>query len=292
MITDGEWMDYDNDKKPDLVLTGEYMPIRIFHNEGGAFKEITRSAGLQKTNGWWNRLVITDINKDGYPDIIAGNHGLNSRFKATEEKPVSMYVSDFDDNGSVEQIVTCFNKDSSYPMILRHDLVGILPYLKNKYLKYENYKEQTMQDIFTPAQLSKALKLDAYEMRSCVFINNKNGTFTKKALPLPVQVSPMYGICVEDVDGDGNMDILMGGNFYESKPEVGIYDASYGAYLKGDGQGNFIDGDPGKTSIHIRGPVRDILTINTNREKLVLFLLNNSSPVIYRVTNNIKLTGK
>src|SRR5215208_7213896 len=99
-------------------------------------------------------------------------------FKASQTKPVSMYVSDFDNNGSVEQIVTCYNGDSSYPMLLRHDLVNVLPYLKKKYLKYESYKNQTMEDIFTKEQLSNAIKLDAREMRSSVIINNGNNTFT------------------------------------------------------------------------------------------------------------------
>jgi hypothetical protein len=177
MVTDAAWLDYDNDKKPDLVITGEYMPIRLFHNENSTFKEVTAPAGLSKTNGWWNRIVITDLNNDGYPDIIAANHGLNSRFKATQAKPVSMYAGDFGNNGTTQQIVTCYNGDSSYPMLLRHDLVAVLPYLKKKYLRYENYKEQTIEDIFSADQLSKAVKLDAYTMQSSVFLNNKNNLY-------------------------------------------------------------------------------------------------------------------
>ncbi|MFS2190470.1 FG-GAP-like repeat-containing protein, partial [Mucilaginibacter sp. Mucisp84] len=136
MVTDAKWFDYDRDGKPDLVTCGEYMPIRIFHNEGGRLKEVTREAGLEWSNGWWNRLEIADIDGDGYPDIVAGNHGLNSRFKATRAKPVSMYVGDFSGTGSIEDIVCTYNGDKQYPMVLRHDLVGELPYLKKKYLRY------------------------------------------------------------------------------------------------------------------------------------------------------------
>lgn len=186
-----------------------------------------------------------------------------------------MYAGDFNNDGTVQQIVTCYNGDSSYPMLLRHDLVGVLPYLKKKYLKYESYKEQTITDIFTKEQLSNAEKLDAYTMQSSVFLNNKNGTFTTKALPTAAQLSPMYGIAVEDFDKDGNTDILMGGNFYESKPEVGIYDASYGVFLKGDGKGNFTALPPQQSGISIRGAVRDIAVIKSGKKKWALIAKNN-----------------
>ena len=279
MITDGQWLDYDKDGKMDLAVTGEYMAVRLYHNEGGGrLKETTKTAGLEKSNGWWNRLAIADINGDGYPDIIGGNHGLNSRFKASETKPVSMYVSDFDENGSIEQVITCYNGDHSYPMALRHDLVLVLPYLKKKYLKYENYKLQGIEDIFTASQLSKAVKLDAYELRSCVFINDKQGGFIKQPLADAAQLSPVYGIATADVDGDGKEDIVMGGNFYESKPEVGIYDASYGVMLKGDGRGDFRAIKGSASGLHIQGAVRDMIFIETHDKTLLLVAKNNAPP--------------
>jgi hypothetical protein len=282
MVTDAKWFDYDKDGRQDLVIAGEYMPVKILHNENGRLKDVTEAAGLLKTNGWWNSIEIADINNDGYLDIVAGNHGLNSRFKATENKPVSMYVSDFDNNGSIEQIVTCYNGDSAYPMVLRHDLVNIIPSLKKKYLKYENYKEQTVQDIFTAEQLSKAVKLDAYTMQSSVFMNNKNATFTRKALPAEAQFSPMYGIAVTDFDKDGKLDILMGGNFYQSKPEVGIYDASYGVFMKGDGKGNFKVVKNKQSGFKVRGAVRDVQEVHAGKNKLTLVGLNNSAVKVFK----------
>jgi len=278
MITDAKWFDYDRDGKPDLVITGEYMPLRIFHNEGGGkLKEITEKAGLGKSNGWWNRIQIADINRDGYPDIIAGNHGLNSRFKASGVKPVTMYVSDFDENGTIEQIVCCYNGDKQYPMALRHDLVGVLPYLKKKYLRYEEYQEQSVEDIFTKDQLQKAIKLDAYEMRSSVILNNRDGTFTMKPLPTEAQFSPVYGILVKDFDGDGNPDILLGGNFYQSKPEAGIYDASYGLFLKGNGKGDFTPVGESQSGILIKGQVRDMVLLKSGKKQLVVIAMNNDT---------------
>ncbi|MCO5945741.1 VCBS repeat-containing protein [Mucilaginibacter flavidus] len=275
MVTDAKWFDYDRDGKPDLVVCGEYMPIRIFHNEGGHLKEVTREAGMEWSNGWWNRLEIADIDGDGYPDIVAGNHGLNSRFKATRQKPVSMYVGDFSRTGDIEQIVCTYNGDKQYPMVLRHDLVGELPYLKKKYLRYAQYKEQTMEDIFGTDLLQKMDKLDAYELRSSVLMNNRNGTFTMKPLPVEAQFSTVFALVVKDYDGDGKADILLGGNFYQSKPEAGIYDASYGLLLKGDGKGSFTAIKPQTSGIVIKGAVRDMKEIKAGKNKLLIVAKNN-----------------
>jgi len=295
MVTDAKWCDYDKDGKPDLILTGDYMPIRVFHNEGLGvpapvartnanvrFKEVTTTVGLAKTNGWWNRIAIADLNGDGYPDIIAGNHGLNSRFKASETKPITCYASDFDENGTVEQIVCCYNGSKQYPMALRHDLVAALPYLKKKYLRYEDYKEQTIEDIFTKEQLDKAIKLDAYELASCVFLSNGKGGFTKKALPTEAQFSTVAGIKTGDFDHDGFQDLLIGGNFYQSKPEAGIYDASYGLLLKGDGKGGLVPVPATRSGFFVKGAVRDIQTIKTKHQPIIIVAKNNDAIEIFK----------
>ncbi len=282
MITDASWEDIDGDDDPDLILVGEYIPIKVFLNQSGKLQEQTAESGLSNTEGWWNRIEARDLDKDGDIDFVVGNHGLNSRFRASIDKPVCMYVNDFDQNGTVEQIICNYYGDQSYPMALRHDLVSQIPSLKKKYLKYESYKDQTITDIFTPEQLKDAIKLDVHELRTSVLINEGGGKFSIKPLPIEAQSAPMFGIEITDMDGDGHQDILLGGNLYRTKPEVGRYDASYGVYMRGDGKGNFSFVSAKESGIKIDGEVRDILTLKSKQGDLLLISRNNDSLVAFK----------
>jgi hypothetical protein len=281
MITDALWADVDGDKDADLVVVGEYMPVKVYVNEKGLFKDATVAAGLGRSNGWWNRIKAADLDDDGDLDFVIGNHGLNSKFKASFERPLCMYVSDFDQNGSIEHLICTYNGEKSYPMILRHDLVNQIPSLKKKYLKYENFKNETLTDIFTAEQLQGAVKLNVYELRSMVAINDGHGKFTLRALPQEAQLSPVFGIAIKDFDNDGIVDILTGGNLYRVKPEVGRYDASYAALLKGEGNGNFQGVPFQKSGVNVDGEVRDILNLRSAKGDLVLFSRNNDAVIVY-----------
>lgn len=282
MITDGVWADIDGDKDHDLLIIGEYMPIKIFINNAGKLMDRTLEAGLSKSNGWWNRLEGSDLDHDGDIDFVIGNHGLNSRFRASVGQPVCMYVNDFDQNGTVEQIICTYNGVKSYPMALRHDLVKQIPSLKKKYLKYENYKDQTITDIFSPELVGQSAKLDAYEFSTSILINEGQGKFSLRPLPVEAQVSPVYGIEIADLDGDEHQDILLGGNLYKAKPEVGRYDASYGVYLKGDGKGNFKSVSSKASGIKMDGEVRDIVYVQTEQGDLILAARNNDSILAFK----------
>jgi hypothetical protein len=282
MITDGVWADIDGDNDPDLIVVGEYMPVKVFVNNNGKFTDATPEAGLEKSNGWWNRIQAADLDGDGDIDFVIGNHGLNSKFKASIEKPVCMFVNDFDQNGSIEHFICTFNGKTNYPLILRHDLVAHIPSLKKKYLKYEAFKNETLNDIFAPEQLKGALELKVFELHSVVAINDGQGKFTLRALPMEAQFSPVYGIQVADFDNDGVVDLLTGGNLFKVKPEVGRYDGSYGLLLKGDGRGNFTPVPPQTSGLHVEGEVRDIVTVQTRSGSLVIFSRNNDAVKIFR----------
>lgn len=277
MITDAVWSDYDNDGDDDLMIVGEWMPIKLFNNENGIFKEVTFQAGLAETSGWWNTLLASDIDGDGDMDFIAGNHGLNSRFRASSEKPITCYINDFDQNGSIEQIVCSYNGDKSYPIALRHDLVMQLPSLKKKYLKYENYKNQTIEDIFTKDELANALIEKVTMLESTILRNEGDGTFKIEPLPQEAQLSPVYSILIDDFDKDGIKDILLGGNLLNVKPEIGRYDASYGTVLKGLRKGGFKAVPTKESGLVLEGEVRDFELLEVGGEKILMVGRNNTS---------------
>ncbi len=238
MITDMTWADVDNDGDPDMVIVGDWMPVKIFINNNGNFKDESEAFGLLNTEGWWHTIVPKDLNNDGNIDFILGNHGLNSFFKASVNKPVTMYVNDFDLNGDIEQIICSFNGDKSYPVTIKDDLEKQIPSLATKYAKYDDFKDQTIEDIFPPEILNRSVKLEARIMESCIMINKGGKEFSLVPLAAEAQLSPVYAINADDFNKDGICDIILGGNQYRAKPQTGIFAGSYGILLQGNNEGN------------------------------------------------------
>jgi enediyne biosynthesis protein E4 len=236
----------------------------------------TADAGLSKTNGWWNDVAAADLDKDGDVDFVVANHGLNSRFRASVDKPVTMAVNDFDRNGTIEQIVSCYIGDKSYPMALRHDLIAQIPSLKKKFLKYDSYKDKTLNEIFTTDELTGVKTLEVFELASGILRNDGKGKFSFERLPVDAQFSAMYGILIKDIDQDGNNDIIMGGNLFRTKPEVGRYDASYGVVLKGDAKGNLTSLPPMESGLLLEGEVRDFSNIKIAGADVLMVARNNA----------------
>jgi hypothetical protein len=282
MITDMVWADVNNDGFPDMVIVGDWMPIKIFINENGIFKDESESYGLSNTEGWWHSIVAKDLNGDGKIDFILGNNGLNSRFKASASRPITMYVNDFDLNGSVEQIICAYNGDKSYPVAMKDDIVKQIPSLAVKFKKFEDYKDATIEDLFSPEILQRSVKLNAKYMQSCVMINTGKGSFHLSPLPLEAQFSPVYAITADDFDHDGICDILIGGNQYRAKPQTGINDASYGLFLKGDTGGTWRSVSSLNSGIFTKGEIRDMKILHINGTRIIAVARNNDNLQFYK----------
>ncbi|MEM9929019.1 MAG: VCBS repeat-containing protein [Bacteroidota bacterium] len=287
MITDARWVDITGDDAKELVVVGEWMTPKAFAYQEGKLAEVamtfrasTLVQGEEKTaklNGWYTALEAADLNADGRMDLILGNHGLNSRFRASEAEPVILHVNDFDQNGKAEQIISTYEAGKAYPMPLLHDLVKQMPGLRKRYLKYSSFGDQTMQDIFSDEVLERSVKLEATEFRSLVALNQGEGNFKVIYLPAVAQETPMHAILADDVDRDGDIDLLTGGNFYYAKPETGRYDAGRGLLLLNDGKGNLNPVSATESGINIAGEIRDIVGLGRG---LYLFGRNNLPPVI------------
>jgi len=285
MIKDAVWTDFDSDGALDLIVVGEWMPIQLFKNRNGKFVNITEAEGLDKETGWWNTIKEVDLDNDGDMDYVLGNHGLNSRFKASQEKPISCYVADFDNNGTEDQIICTYNGDTAYPLALRHDLAKQMPYLNKRFLKYEDYKLKTAEDIFTPEKLKNALHQEVTNLQSAVLWNTDEG-FKLQTLPVEAQVAPVYAIHVEDFNKDGWPDLLLAGNLFEVKPEVGRYDASYGVCLINQKGKGFKAVPNSSVGLKLDGQIRDLQSIKLNGEELLLVVKNNEKVEALSVLEN------
>lgn len=279
MVTDARWTDTDNDGKPELAVVGDWMPLTIFKNTNG---KLVKSE-LPFSRGWWNCIQTADLNGDGNVDFVMGNLGLNSKIKGDVAHPVELYVKDFDKNGQTESVLCYYKSDSiSYPLPLRGDIVMQLPGLKKKFLKYADYAGKTIHQVFSEEELEGAIIRKAEQFNTCIAINDGKGNFTLKPLPLHAQFSPTYGILTNDLDGDGLTDILLGGNFFGVKPEIGRYDASYSCFLKGDEKGNYTFVPNAKTGMIVKGEVRDIIQLNNKKSSSILFIKNNDEVQVFK----------
>jgi enediyne biosynthesis protein E4 len=288
MITAAVWTDFNGDKKPDLIIAGEWTKIRFFKNNGNKLEEVTDATGLQSMSGQWRSLGVTDLDNDGDVDIVAGNLGLNNRYKASPKEPIKLFAKDLDDNGSIDPLIAYYITNQKgerhlYPAIDRNQFAGQVPSIKKKYEQHAAYSKEKMEDIIKGEE-EDMLELICEETRTCWLENKGNGKFEMHALPTEAQLSPVNSILCTDVDGDRKLDIILAGNEYQAEVMTGMYDASYGLLLKGDGKGTFKAISPLQSGLIIDGDVKDMKIINTaSKQRLLLVAVNNDKMKVFRL---------
>ena len=282
MITDAKWTDIDNDGKAELIIIGDWMAPAIFKYKDAKLAKI--SSNLNEYSGAWNSMQVADLNKDGLPDLILGNRGTNSFYNASTETPVKVYINDFDNNGTTEQIFTRLIDGKDVPIHLRRELSGQISSVKKQNLKFAEYATKSIDQLFPKEVLDKALVKEISSFKSVIAINTGDGNFEIKEMPAKAQFSSIHAIKVIDLNNDENLDIIIAGNDYDLKPQFSRLDASYGLVLINDGEGNFKAETSEKTGLFFKGQVRDLKIIqNKKGERSLLVGINNEKPQFYKL---------
>ena len=284
MVTAALWTDFNSDSWPDLMVVGEWMPIRIFLNEKGKLTERPDLIDIQKNNGWWCSLFPADIDGDGDLDYFLGNAGANLQFKASEKEPVQLYAGDFNQDGTLDPVLSYYIQGRSYPLASRDELLDQIAPLRKKFIKYEDYAKATVNDIATEEQLEKSYKFNAYKLESSWLENLEGKGFKLRSLPLQAQFSSVNGFLYDDFDNDGTKDLLVVGNFFPFKPQLGRSDASMGLVLNYQ-SGEFIVSNNTLSNVWLTGDIRDVALLTfKSGHKRVIVSRNDDSPSVASIT--------
>ena len=284
IVNAAAWGDIDGDKKNELLVAGEWMPVMIFKWKDGKFineeEQVSvsvngkeRNMALKELTGWWNCIKLEDVDNDGKMDIIVGNRGLNSRIFAGIDEPCTIYGKDFDNNGSYDAVLGYYIQGKCYPMYHRDQLIDQMPLFRKKYYRYRMYAGQTMDDLFSTQQKQGMDIYKANNFASGILMNEGNGQFRFKPFPEMAQLSTINDIIFEDFDKDGIKDLLVCGNTNDADVGTGNYDAMAVLLMKGNGKGDFSPIPMTSAGLHVRGEVRRIVYL---KDKGTVILLKNS----------------
>lgn len=286
MVTGAVWADVAGDTAKELIITGEWMAPRIFSYKVDKFVEI--KSNLNNLFGLWQTVTATDVNRDGKIDLIFGNIGENFYLRPDSLNPVKLWINDFNQNGSLDKIMTYTIGGKDLPVFLKHDLQDQIPSIKKQNLRHEDYAAKPVQELFSAEMLRNSTVKKFNYTSSIVGINNGNGSFDIQPLPEMAQLSSVNAIHEMDVNHDGIKDLILGGNLYGFLPQFERLDASFGDVLLNDGKGKFKWMDQKKSGLNVSGMVRDIVEIRTKKGDGILFLINDSYPALYYLNSPLR----
>jgi enediyne biosynthesis protein E4 len=279
LVTDAVWIDLNHDKKKDLVVVGEWMPIKVYLSVNGHLQDASSTYIPFASNGWWNHINATDIDNDGDEDLVIGNIGTNTQFHVSEKEPISELYGDFDKNGSIDPVLCYFIQGTCYPAFSRDDLAEQLPLINKKYLTYTSYSTAKADELFTKEQMAGSKKLIANQMET-VYLENAGNAFKLHHLPAEAQFSPVYSSQVADFDGDQQKDILLAGNNTFTRIKFGRYSANHGVLLLGDGKGGFTYLPQAASGLNLRGNIRSLQSIKVGGAQKIIAGINDGNAVL------------
>ena len=285
MVCGAVWADTNQDGFDDLVLAGEWMPIRIFENRKGKSLQAQKGAnGLNQFTGWWNSLAAGDFDQDGDIDFIAGNEGLNTFYRASEKEPIKIVAKDFNGDGSFDPLMGYFIQGKRYPSVPRDALNQQVIQFRRKFPHYADYAEVTFDNLLSAEEVQNAYSAEATYLQSAYIENTGQGNFKIHALPVEAQKSPVFGIVTDDVNEDGFGDVILTGNFYPNEVNMGRQDASTGLLLLGNGKGQFTPTNCSESGLIIKGDARRSIFLNAaNRQRLLLTAINSGTLHVSRL---------
>lgn len=284
MLTSASWQDIDGDSKKDLILVSDWGTPKILKNNGRRLS--LYSTNLDSISGWWNTLNATDIDNDGDIDLILGNKGTNTTYKVSKESPSNMYINDFDDNGTIEQIVTRLVNGRQVPIALKREMTNQIVSMKKENLKFSDYAKKSIDELFPKEILENAIVKTVNTNESLIALNKGGGQFSIKTLPEEVQFSCVCAINCSDTNNDGKLDIVLGGNDFDLKPQYGRLDSSYGNILLGTDNGNFEWLPNEESGFFVKGEIRHILSLKDNSGKKYFVVgRNNDYPKLFTLNS-------
>jgi hypothetical protein len=283
MITDAVWVDFDGDRKLDLVTVGEWMPIEFWKNDGARLQNVTASLKLPPLRGWWYSLAVADVDHDGRPDLVAGNLGRNSAWQASPTSPLGIYAAPFTGGQNTDILLTQQVGTKEFPIAslatLSHDIYT----LGVQFPTYGTFASASLDQLFSAAQLKEATHYQADTFSSLVLHNDGGKAFSAVPLPSLAQIAPIRGIVPSDVDGDGHLDLIVAGNLYDVEPNTPRLDAGNGLWLRGDGRGSFAPVSPRESGFLAPRNVAGLALLKTAAGHLVMAANTGDSLQVFRI---------